>query len=201
MTFGELRKKLINRWLVVAILIIVTNLVLLPRINQESYVASIGFGLNPSTQKTDDSLSAGNNGEGYGLVLEQLSLYISNRFSSIEIQSKIASELGFESNYKVESPFYDVNPQQAGFVSLTYSNPNKENAEKFFPATKTVYQQIINEWNSSRPEVYKIRAMKDFNQSVSVNSPTKQFQILPTLVGLLVGLAIILTIPLKSNKK
>ena len=201
MTFAELRTRIFKYWWVVILSCILFTVGFLPFNESERYTASItlGMSLNNSrpnnTENSDVSL-------GFVEVLPEFSTYLSNRFSSIEIQDNINqnANLGI-SILSQEAPFYDVSNSSGGFVNLSVEIGNRISGDNFLREVKNAYQLIIDEWNNSKPFVYQVTPMTSFNETVVKQGRPLQIQILPTVIGLIIGFTIILFLPLKSTKK
>jgi hypothetical protein len=201
MTFLQFREKLVKGWVIFIIAIAAFNILSKPYLSNKTYTASIGFGINSNNTQFNQSNTNGQQLTTYGNLLEQFSLYLSSRFSSLEIQSLIAKDIQDGGNLDSENPFYNVTNQSGGFVSLDYKSGDKAKAELFNKQATDAYQKIVQEWNTTSPEIYKIVPMSSFNNAIIENQLPKQFKFLPGIAGFLLGFIMILLIPVKNNNK
>jgi hypothetical protein len=198
MTISDLTRRVIAYWWIIVATCVAFTLLLFPWSSDVQYVASITVGINfndPSLSDFDQSQVS------YVESFEQISLYIEQRFSSIEIQSIInqEGELG-RGSLSNGNPFYEVENQGAGFVNLALASNNRGEAERFLVGAKAGYNQVINEWNSSRQDEFRIQPMTSFSESVVEVIRPIQFQLLPVFSGLLIGVVLIMILPLPQKK-
>jgi hypothetical protein len=204
MSFEEIRSRIFKRWWVVLITTLVFILAFYPWASSVSYQSSIALGVsfnsksytttNPSTDITKSM--------AYVNVLESFSAYLEGRFRSVEAQSTIATTAGIkQKTYNEKTPFYIITPVGAGFVSISYSGANTpQEADSFLSGVKLAYSEIVDEWNNSRLEEYKITKMDKFNEAVVESERPLQFQILPVIIGWLFGLVLAVVIPAKKKE-
>jgi hypothetical protein len=209
MTFELIRNKLIkNVWLVVAT-VVIANVSLFANTSSSSYLSSITVGLNINNTQYQNLLVASNNfaSNTYDKILEDLSLYLSNRFAAPDIQSEISENAKLGERIDTKKPFYDIKNQSAGFVNISYTAASKAGGENFISSVNNVFlSKIVTEWNRDRPQVFSIDQINknkvDFNNSIiEVKSPI-QNRLLPTIGGLLIGILGALVLPQsKPNSK
>ena len=174
--------------------------------NKIEYRANISVGAtynNPEYLKTLPQDRA--------LSLSKLGEYLSNRFKAPEIQIRIAQETreANSTNRKnlevsdisidYKKTFYDVANQENGFVSIGANFKSEAEAQSFLAAVKGTYKNLIETENYSELPAYRIRPMDNFKESVIIVKTPIQFKILPTILGFLLGLLLLLILPF--NKK
>jgi hypothetical protein len=206
MTFAEIRSRIFKYWWVVLTSTILVTLMFYPWVNALTYESSISLGMNfnsPSFSTT--SLNSGDSSKSLAYVEMSIefSKYLVARFGSVEIQSSIANAANIkQKSYNDKTPFYTVTPVAAGFVTVSYDgNSTKDQGTQFLSGVKGAYSQIINEWNVARLDEYKISAMDSFNEAVVETERPIQFQVLPIIIGWIVGLAIAVFIPQKKTNQ
>jgi len=197
MTIEELIKRLVKFWWVVVTVTLAFTLILFPWSKNVEYLASVGVGVNFN----NPSLSTSEGGrEAYVDALQQLTLFLEQRFSSIEIQSSIAKGIGFgDRNFNPKKPFYTVTVQGGGFVSISHTSPDRAESESFLTFVKSAYTKIVAEWNQTRLREFTIDPMQNFVESIDEVGKPNQLQILPTMAGFVLGLLLVIFIPM--NKK
>lgn len=174
-----------------------------------NYQASIGLGISFNSQDFTNTTSGKvlssndinpQSGSEYIYSLSEFSKYLSARFASVEIQSLVAQKAGLSiQSYDPKKPFYTVTPQSGGYISVNYEVPSKEESEKFIKAVKETYNDLIKiERQNKELSAFKVEPKTEFIESVSTISRPVQFQILPTIAGLLVGIAISALLPFKK---
>jgi hypothetical protein len=174
-----------------------------------NYQASIGLGisfnsqdfLNTTSGKVLASTDAPpQSASEYIYSLSEFSKYLSARFSSVEVQGLVAQKAGLGiQSYDSKKPFYTVTPQTGGYISINYEVSSKEESEKFIKAIKETYSYLIKtERQSKELAPFKVEPKTEFIESVTTVSRPVQFQILPTIAGLLVGIAISALLPFKK---
>jgi hypothetical protein len=197
MTFAHLIDKVKRLWWLVLASTIAFSLIFFPWLSESQYQASIGFGLNLNSLQS--STRDGNTDLAYVTSLEAFSLYLQNRFSSIEIQELISRNMGAGvSSFSDKKPFYDVSNQGGGFISLGYTSQDETLAKKFLSVSKEAYNQLVQEWNEQRAGGFEIKPMTKFIETVTPVSRSKQMQVLPTIAGLLLGIFIALILPISK---
>jgi hypothetical protein len=201
MTFFDVRAKIIARWWLILAFIIGFSLAFFPWSTQRSFMGSIGLGI--SLNSPEYAQSATNNSSSYAEALTEFSLYMTNRFTSVEVQSKIAQEANLPiTDYSPTSSFYEVTNQSGGYVSITHTFGTREEAERFIRATKEIYREVVQiERNSRELAIFKIDPKTDFVESVVEIRRSPQYQALPSLAGLLLGLTVAIIIPYKTETK
>lgn len=206
MTFEEVLKRVIFRWWLILIVTAIFTLSFFSWTRGNSYQASIGLGIsfnNPAFVSTISGKTVGdvsNIGSEYSYSLSEFSKYLSARLSSVEVQMLVSqkAELGIAA-FDPKSPFYTVTPQSGGFVSVSYENGSKEVTQRFIKAIKQVYTDIIKiERNNGELKPFQIEPKTEFVESTAEISKPVQFQILPTMAGLLVGIAVSAILPFKK---
>jgi hypothetical protein len=118
----------------------------------------------------------------------------------VEVQGLVAQKAGLGiQSYDSKKPFYTVTPQTGGYISINYEVSSKEESEKFIKAIKETYSYLIKtERQSKELAPFKVEPKTEFIESVTTVSRPVQFQILPTITGLLVGIAISALLPFKK---
>jgi hypothetical protein len=198
MTISILISKLKRYWYIILILPILFSFFGFSSYNNKTeYKASIGLGY--TLNSPDYSKVSSDN---YDRAINSGGEYLANRFKSVEVQKRIISELQMSDNrIDAKKPFYDITNQQAGFVSVTGGFGSEVEANNFLSVIKKTYAELLQtekSFNESSP--YRVKPMENFVQSViKVNTPI-QFQILPTIFGLLLGILISLLLPAKKQK-
>jgi hypothetical protein len=147
------------------------------------------------------------------ISLSKLGEYLTNRFKSPEIQARIIQETVEENssnNQKsnevndisidYKKTFYDVTNQENGFVSIGANFKSEADAQSFLAAIKSTYKNLIETENYSELPAYRIRPMDNFKESIIKIKTPIQFKILPTILGLLLGLLLLLTLPFQNKR-
>jgi hypothetical protein len=193
MTIEELIRRLIKFWWVLVSVTLAFTLILFPWSRNVEYLASVGIGLNfnnPALSTFEQSQVA------YVESFQQLTIFLESRFSSIEIQSQVAKEIGMsQMNYNPKKAFYTITTQGAGFVSISHTSSTKSESELFLTAIKSAYIDIVAEWNQSRQREFTIEPMANFVESVDEVRKPYQLQILPSMAGFILGLLLVIFIP------
>jgi hypothetical protein len=195
-------------WIPLLLTILFTFLGFSSFVDKVEYRANISVGAtynNPEYLKTLPQDRA--------LSLSKLGEYLSNRFKSPEIQVRIAQETqDANSSNKQKSneisevtidykkPFYDVANQENGFVSIGANFRNEVDAQSFLAAIKSTYKNLIETENYSELPAYRIRPMDNFKESIIKIKTPIQFKVLPTILGLLLGLLLLLVLPFRAKR-
>ena len=213
MTFSQVQTKLFrNNWLIV-LLLVISNLSLYNRSNSPTYVSSTTVGLSINNTQYQGLLASSTSfaQNTYDQTLSELSLYLSSRFTSVDIQSEVSQAGDLGAKIDTKKPFYEVKSQGAGFVNITYISGSRDEGLRLVQAVNTVYAtKIIPEWNRSRPQFFQI-VQTDQDKTTPINSVTEvkpplQNSFLPSIIGLLFGIFLALALPTfsyrnKSNDK
>jgi hypothetical protein len=206
MTFLDFKNRLLKNWWIILLTIVASNIFLLPKTNDPVYLASTTVGINinnPQFQSVATSQNS-NLAANYDALLKEFSLYLTSRYQSPDIQTELAKRLEKQVNIDLKKPFYSVNTQSAGFVNVSLSVPNEGEAVKFNNAVIAVYDEVIlQEWNKNRPSLFTIEnsdKSRKFTSTYNKNQPLLQMSALPSLVGVLCGIAIALIFPTFSKK-
>ena len=86
-------------------------------------------------------------------------------------------------------------------MNISSSFGSESEANNFLTAVKKTYSELLQtEKNFNETSPYKIKPMENFIQSIVKTSTPLQFQILPTIFGLLLGILIALLLPSKKHK-
>jgi capsular polysaccharide biosynthesis protein len=202
MTFETLRTRFLkNIWMVI-IAIIVANLSLFSATSTSTYLSTITVGMNPNNLEYKNLLTQSNNfaANNYDKSLEDLSLYLVNRFSAPDIQFEISESAKLNQKIDNKKAFYDVKTQNAGFVNLTYNAGSRDQGQAFINSVNTVFQnKIIKEWNSDRPSIFAITPKTidsvAFNNAIIESKPSFQNNALPSVAGIIIGFLLALFIP------
>jgi hypothetical protein len=209
MSLEEVIKRILFRWWLILIIMVVFTLSFFSWTKSTNYQASIGLGisfnsqdfLNTTSGKVLASTDAPpQSASEYIYSLSEFSKYLSARFSSVEVQGLVAQKAGLGiQSYDSKKPFYTVTPQTGGYISINYEVSSKEESEKFIKAIKETYSYLIKtERQSKELAPFKVEPKTEFIESVTTVSRPVQFQILPTITGLLVGIAISALLPFKK---
>ena len=176
-------------------------------VDKVEYRASIGVGAtynNPEYIKITP--------QDRSLSLSKLSEYLANRFKSPEIQLKVAEETreanssnkkaGVVSDISIDykKPFYDVLSQENGFISVGANFKSETEAQNFLTAIKVSYRNLIETENNSELPTYRIRPMDNFREAIMQVKTPIQFKVLPTILGLLLGLLLMLVLPFRKKR-
>ncbi len=198
MTLQEVVFKILKGWWLIIGFGLVASLIFFPKLNQNTYISSIGIGINYSTP---EFLKYTENNDNYILINQEMSKFLATRFASVEMQAFVAQDMDFEpKSYDSVLPFYTINRQANGFVSLTLETNNEEEGRKFLEAVKKNYNKIIDtEINKLQPKEFKIEAQKEFLEAVKPVSRPLQFQLLPTITGIIIGIFTSLILPNKTK--
>jgi hypothetical protein len=198
MTISILIGKLKRYWYIIIILPILFSIFGFSSYNNKTeYKASIGLGYtfnSPDYSKVSS--------DNYDRAINSGGEYLTNRFKSVEVQKRIVSEMGLgDGRIDAKKPFYDLANQQAGFVNIITGFGSEAEANNFLAAVKKTYTELLQtEKNFNENSPYKIKPMENFIQSIIKTSTPIQFQILPTIFGLLLGILIALLLPSKKHK-
>lgn len=201
MTIADLTKKILAYWWIIIITCVGFGLLLFPWTNETQYVGTLTINANfnnPSLSSFEGSQ------EAYVDSFEMLLIYMERRFSTIDVQKTIADEAGINSNsLSIGSPFYNVESLGAGSIQLLYSANSQEEAEGFIRGAKIAYQGVVADWNLDRQDEFTIIASDTDELSSSVVKVDRpiQFQILPIVSGLLIGIFVVAILPLPKTKK
>jgi len=200
MSISIVINRIVSRWWLVLVFLIILVSTLSPFVSQNSYSANISLGAKFNSDEfiqTNDQ-----NSQQYTESLSAFSSYLSNRFSSIDVQSYIADELKLgDITFEQKNPFYNVTSQQGGFVSLNYRTDQKSKAEDFLEAVKNVYQELLEvEMQENTLPAFQVEPQTNFIESVTEVSTPTQLRILPILAGVFLGIFVAAIWPLKSEK-
>jgi len=210
MTFEEVIKRALFRWWLIVIFVIVFTLSFLNWTTATSFQASIGIGISFNN---DDFLNeargvamanttgqAPNRGAEYTYSLQEFSNYLLARFSSVEIQSRIAEKINDkQASYNPKQPFYDVETQNGGYISIQYEAESQEIAEKFLQTVKEEFRNLVLiERNKKEIPTFQIDPKNEFVENIVDIARPNQFKILPSVAGLLIGLTVAVLLPFKK---
>lgn len=210
MTFEEVIKRALFRWWLIAIVTIVSTLLFLNWTTANSFQASIGLGISFNNANflseirgqnlTSAAGQAPNRGAEYTYSLQEFSNYLLSRFSSVEIQSRIAEKIGDKHNsYNSKQPFYKVEAQSGGYISITYDAGDRISAEKFLQAAKEEFRNlVITERSKKEIDAFSIDPKNEFIENIIEIARPSQFRVLPTLAGFLIGLTVAVLLPFKK---
>jgi hypothetical protein len=204
MTFSDIRTKILTYWWVLLIAILASNGLLLQKASTPSYLASSTVGLSTNSQLFQNSaaLPSSTIATNYDAMLKEFSLYLVSRFQSPDIQSLLAKKLNISPTIDMKKPFYEVKGQNAGFVTISSSQSSEKGGIDFNNAVSDIFNEtIIGEWNKGRPALFTIEntdKSRSFTSTVYKNESSIQTSILPSIVGLLVGVFIILLLPIRK---
>lgn len=197
MTTLNLVDKIQKRWWMFIILPLIFFAVFFPKLNQNSYTASIGLGTNFNNPEfVGNSSTQGNNESEYVLSLKEFSAYLAGRLASVEVQAKIIEKLKLDIPINQKVAFYNITTQSGGYVSVSWNANSQDEAKNFLVAIKEVYSEILSiELNKGVLAKYQVSIKKDFVESVIPVSNPPQLNLLPIIAGLLVALVIAIFLP------
>jgi len=199
MTFSDVLNRALKRWWIIVIAIVISTLAFFPWSTDTLFKASIGIGVSlnsPELEKRDNVRT------DFSGSLVELGKYLETRFTSIEVQSLVASRAGIAvSSYSPTKAFYTVTPGSGGYISISYDAKNKDEANSFLTAIKSVYNDVVTleKFNSETPSL-SIKPKTNFIETVAQSSRPTQTQVLPSVVGFLIGLLVAVLIPVKKEK-
>ena len=196
MTFSSVRTRLRVYWWLLPLFLLISLVAFLPRVQGSSYLASISLGIQYNNPALPD---AGEELTGYTESLDDFSTYLTNRFTSVEVQDIVARAMETSIAYSEVKAFYKVTNQGGGFVNLFYEAGSVAEAEAFLTGTKTAYQTVVEEWNSTRLTRFQITPQTDFVEVVTEQEASLQMRAIPVLSGVLLGLLILLVLPLPKK--
>lgn len=160
-----------------------------------SYQANISVSMSYNNPKLV-SINPSGLVDGYTASLESLSKFLEARLNSPEIQQLVGEKMGAKPiAYSHKSPFYKTTNTGAGSASLSLESSTKSESEKFITGVQSAIQRIEDEWNNQRTEEFKVSHRELMLNPIVEVSKSVQLQILPTFVGLLVGIVLTLVIP------
>lgn len=200
MTVSQFIHKIKKYWYILLILpILATFLGTTSFASKSNYQASITVGVS---YNNPDYVFSGN--ENYDRQLNALSEYLTNRFKSVDVQKKVVDFMDPKNNLdnkiNPKKPFYEITDQKSGYVNLSAVFGSESEAKKFNEAIKSTYQSVIKlEKNQNELSNYKVEPMTNFSESVTIVKTPIQFQILPTIIGFLVAIIIILFLPIRDQ--
>lgn len=196
MTIATLFNKLKQYWYLIVIFPILFSIFGFSSFNNKTeYKASIGLGF---TFNSPDYAKASS--DNFDRAINSGGEYLTNRFKSLEVQKLIATQAGIGDN-RIDSkkPFYELSNQQAGFVNVVATFGSEPEANSFLNAVKKTYTELLQtekSFNESSP--YRIKPMENFLQSIVKTTTPIQFQLLPTIFGLVLGILLALLLPFKN---
>jgi hypothetical protein len=202
MTIKEIINKILVRWWVTAIFFSLSLAFFFPTLGSHTYKASIGLGANfnsPAFIRSGVETSS-----QYALAMEQLSKYLGSRFTSVEVQMRVAELAQIPvSDFQLEKPFYEVVKQGGGYISVTFNTKTREEAERFLEATKKVYTDIITTEMAGNHILvdFQIQPQTQFFYQIAEVKAPIQFRIMPLIAGLLTGVLVSIIVPYKKNSK
>lgn len=202
MTFELFREKLIKNSWVIILSIIILNLSLFTNTYNSSYLSNTTVGLSINNAQYQSLLTNSNNfaANTYDKTLDNLSLYLTNRFASPDIQYEISETAKLGEKIDTKKPFYEIKNQSGGFVNIIYNAESKAQGENFINSVNKVFvNKIVAEWNKDRPQIFTIDQSNknkiDLNTSVIEVKPPIQNALLPTIAGILIGSLFAILLP------
>ncbi len=200
MTYEEIRLKLLSRWWLIIAFTIGFTLFFFPWSSASTYKASIGLGIsfNDSSFVSNDMQSS----QAYVDSLREFSLYLSNRFKSVEVQSNIAKKAGLGiGNFDSINAFYNVTDQSGGFITISYDAGSEEAGQTFLRAVQDQYAELIQlERSNGQLQAFQIEPSTEFITDISQVRRSTQFRLLPSVAGLMIGTAIAIIVPYRTKK-
>ena len=168
----------------------------MPRVQGNTYAASISLGIQYNNPALPD---AGEELTGYTESLDDFSLYLTSRFTTVEIQDIIARTLETTVLYSEEEAFYTVTNQGGGFVNLFYVAGSSAEAEKFIDGAKSAYETLVEEWNQTRLTRFQITPQTEFTEVVVAQEASLQMRAVPVFASVLLGVLLLLVLPLPAR--
>ena len=198
MTFSTFLTRLRRYWWLIPLFVLLSLVSFLPSLQGNSYISSISVGFQYNNTALPDG---GEELTGYTESLEDFSLYLTNRYTAVDIQDVVARALNQSVLYSEVEAFYTVTNQGGGFVNLTYEAASQAQAEEFLDGVKDAYQTIIDEWNSTRLPRFQVTPQTEFVEVITVQEPSPQQLALPIVASLLLGIFVILILPTPNSRK
>jgi len=199
MTFANIQHRILKGWWIIVITTAAFTLGFSPWVQSNSYQASIGLGVSFNSPNYVNDLENRSTTLAYVQAAKEFSEYLQTRFSSVEVQDLVSKESGIKvNNYNVKNPFYTVGVGAGGFISVGYTDDNLVTAQNFIKAIKKAYYSVVDEWNQSRLDNFKITPMQNFIETVATTQKPTQIQILPAIIGFLVAVLLTIAIPFKE---
>jgi len=199
MTFANIQHRILKGWWIIVITTAAFTLGFSPWVQSNSYQASIGLGVSFNSPNYVNDLENRSTTLAYVQAAKEFSEYLQTRFSSVEVQDLVSKESGIKvNNYNVKNPFYTVGAGAGGFISVGYTDDDLVTAQNFIKAIKKAYYSVVDEWNQSRLDNFKITPMQNFIETVATTQKPTQIQILPAIIGFLVAVLLTIAIPFKE---
>jgi len=199
MTFANIQHRILKGWWIIVITTAAFTLGFSPWVQSNSYQASIGLGVSFNSPNYVNDLENRSTTLAYVQAAKEFSEYLQTRFSSVEVQDLVSKESGIKvNNYNVKNPFYTVGVGAGGFISVGYTDDNLVTGQNFIKAIKKAYYSVVDEWNQSRLDNFKITPMQNFIETVATTQKPTQIQILPAIIGFLVAVLLTIAIPFKE---
>ena len=196
MTLSNVRTRLRYYWWLLPLFLLISVVAFLPRVQGNTYAASISLGIQYNNPALPD---AGEELTGYTESLDDFSLYLTSRFTTVEVQDIIARTLETAVLYSEEEAFYTVTNQGGGFVNLFYVAGSETEAEKFLDGAKSAYQTLVEEWNQTRLTRFQITPQTEFTEVVAAQEASLQMRAVPVFAGVLLGVLVLLVLPLPAR--
>ena len=196
MTLALVRTRLRYYWWILPLFLLLSVVAFMPRVQGNTYAASISLGIQYNNPALPD---AGEELTGYTESLDDFSLYLTSRFTTVEIQDIIARTLETTVLYSEEEAFYTVTNQGGGFVNLFYVAGSSAEAEKFIDGAKSAYETLVEEWNQTRLTRFQITPQTEFTEVVVAQEASLQMRAVPVFASVLLGVLLLLVLPLPAR--
>jgi len=135
----------------------------------------------------------------YIKMLRTIRGYFYNRFGSIEVQSQIAKQIGYNDLQKLNQrlPFYKIYTHDLGSLSFEFRSTDKTQVEKFESSVLSTFEQLVAEWNQEK-DIFAVKLSSNpIPASIITVTPNWQQYVLPWLAGLVFGTTLSLLWPNK----
>jgi len=156
--------------------------------------------LDPEQWKMPGVVNLTSREYAYIKMLRTIRGYFYNRFGSIEVQSQIAKQIGYNDLQKLNQrlPFYKIYTHDLGSLSFEFRSKDKTQVEKFESSVLSTFEQLIAEWNQEK-DIFAVKLSSNpIPASIVTVSPSWQQYALPWLAGLVFGSTLSLLWPNKS---
>jgi len=156
--------------------------------------------LDPEQWKIPEIVELTSREYAYFKMLRIIRGYFYNRFGSIEVQSQIAKQIGYNNLQKLNQrqPFYKIYTHDLGSISFEFQSKDKSQVEKFESSILSTFEQLIAEWNQEK-DIFAVKlSSNSIPASIIAVTPSWQQYVLPWLAGLVFGTTLSLLWPNKS---
>jgi len=114
--------------------------------------------------------------------------FFENWLASVTTQGLVADKIGLKiSNLSQARPFYSIQNQGFGVISLGFKNTDKEKTDKFILAIKETFPSLIDIWNDQSN--FKLNTNSDlYTKNVLLEYPNWNLHIIWFLSGFFISL-------------